>query len=62
MGVTQAALEAVAADDMAFRRHQVAHGEQLRRFGLAAQLHDLARELVAHDDGGLSRRRRSAPR
>ena len=43
----QPALEAVPADDVAFRGDRVAHGEQPLALGLAAELDDLSRELVA---------------
>ena len=47
VGRAQAALEAVAADDVAFGGDQVADREQPGRRGLAAELDDLAGELVA---------------
>ena len=50
VGRAQPALQAVAADDVALGGHQVAHGEQPGGLGLAAELDDLARELVADDD------------
>ena len=53
VGRAQAALQAVAADDVAFGRDQVADGEQARGLGFAAELDDLAGELVADDDRGL---------
>ena len=50
VGVAQAALEAVAADDVSFGGDQVADGEQSGAGRLPAQLDDLAGELVADDD------------
>ena len=47
VGVAQPALQAVAADDVAFGRHQVAHGEQAGRRGIPAQFGDLARRTRA---------------
>ena len=46
---TEAALEAVPADDVALGGDQVAGGEQARGLGLASERDDLARELVADD-------------
>jgi anti-sigma factor RsiW len=53
MGITKAALEAVPADDVSLGGHQVANGKEAGRLGIPAQLGDLARKLVAHDDGRL---------
>ena len=53
VGRAQTALEAVAADDVALRCHQVADRKQPCRRRLAAELDDLAGELVADHDGGL---------
>ncbi len=49
VAVAGAALEAVAADDVPFRRDQVADGEQPFRFRLRPHLLDPAGELVADD-------------
>ena len=43
----QPALEAVPADDVAFRGYRVSHREQLLALGLAAELDDLSGKLVA---------------
>ena len=50
VGVAQPALEAVAADDVALGRYQVADGEQRRGCRFPAQLRDLAGELMPDDD------------
>src|SRR5207247_3711572 len=47
VGVAGAALEAVAADDVALGRDQVPHGEEPLRRSLVAKGRDLAGELVA---------------
>ena len=61
VGVAGAALEAVAADDVAFGGDQVAHGEEAAGRRLRAELGDLASELVARSTtGGRSRRLRPA--
>ena len=55
VGVAQAALEAVAADDVALGRHQVAHGEEARRLGLAPSSTISPANSWPTTTGGLSR-------
>jgi hypothetical protein len=50
MGVPQTALEAVAADDVAFRRDQVTDRQKPGGSGLGTELGDLSGEFVPHDD------------
>src|SRR5204863_1902164 len=47
----EAALETVPAHDVSLGGDPVADRQQPRRLGFAAELHDLARELVADHEG-----------
>jgi hypothetical protein len=47
---TQAALEAVAADDVALCRDQIPDGQQSGSASLGPELGNFSREFMAHDD------------